>query len=111
MDTHVIKLDRQGNTRRTADVRRKLVEEFRAGGGSVAEFCTEHGIRPKTFYKWLAKDRREDSATVFQEVEVPVQTPVREVRICLPNRVEVYVPVDSPEQMAIVLREAAQCLD
>ena len=36
-------------------------------------------------------------------------SPGPEIRVSFPNRVEVYVRVDSPSALAAVFREAAQC--
>lgn len=109
MNTPVIKQDGRGRTWRSAEVRRKLIEEYQAQDASAALFCAERGIRLSTFYNWLAKERRAAQAPVFQEVQLPQPARGREVRVCLPNRVEVCVPLDSSAELAFVLREAARC--
>lgn len=85
------------------------MEEFLACGCSVASFCKEHEINRGTFYNWLAKERGHEIAPAFQEVHMPVPSSGREVRVRLPNQVEVAVSVDSPAELAFVLREAARC--
>ena len=45
----------------------------------------------------------------MQEVRVNLPSPGPEIRVSFPNRVEVYVRVDSPSALAAVFREAAQC--
>ena len=105
----MIKKDCRGRTWRSAEIRRKLIEEYRDSEFSVAAFCSARDIHPGTFYSWLAKERKGEVAPVFREVEVTLPATGREVRICLPNRVEVSVPIDSSAELAFVLREAAQC--
>ena len=78
-------------------------------GEPATAFCAERGIKLTTFYKWLAKERKAAVAPAFQEVQMPSPVSGREVLVCLPNRVEVCVPVDSPAELAFVLREAARC--
>lgn len=109
MNTELIKQDRRGRTWRSAEVRRELLEAFRMSGETASAFCEERGIKLGTFYNWLAKDRKVAQAPVFQEVQMPSPVAGREVRVCLPNRVEVCVPVDSPDELTFVLREAARC--
>jgi transposase-like protein len=111
MDTHIIKTDCRGRTWRSAEERRSLVEAFHGSNSSVAVFCQERGINPGTFYNWLAKERRGDVvAPTFEEVYISQPVSGREVKVCLPNRVEVLISVDSSAELAFVLREAAQCL-
>ena len=110
MNTSLIKLDGRGRTCRNADVRRELVEEFNGSGMSAAAFCAARGISLSTFYNWLSKERKADRVPVFHEVRMPEPVSIRAVRICLPNRVKVSVPVSSPSELAISLREASRCL-
>lgn len=109
MDNQLIKQDRRGRTWRSAEVRQKLIEEFGAAECSAAVFCAERGIKLNTFYNWLAKERKVAKALSFQEVRMPAPADGREVRVCLPNRVEVCIPVDSSAELSYVLREAARC--
>ncbi len=109
MNTHMSKTDGRGRTWRSAEVRQKLVGEFYEAGCSVASFCEERGINAGTFYSWLAKDRQRAVAPSFQEVQVAIPSAGREVRVVLPNRVEVAVPVGSSAELALVLQEAARC--
>ena len=78
-------------------------------GETATAFCAVRGIKLATFYNWLAKERQAASPPAFQEVRMPSPAAGREVRVCLPNRVEVSVPVDSPAELSFVLREAARC--
>lgn len=101
--------DCRGRTLRSAEVRQKLVAEFQESECSVAVFCEMRGINSGTFYKWLANQRKHEMAPVFKEVQMAIPAAGREVRITLPNQVEVAVPVDSSAELAFVLREAARC--
>lgn len=78
-------------------------------GKTATAFCAERGIKLTTFYNWLAKERKVAAAPAFQEVQMPTPVSGREVRVCLPNRVDVCIPVDSPAELSFVLREAARC--
>jgi transposase-like protein len=87
------------------------MEEFHSSDLTQAAFCREWNINPKTLARWLRLER-DGNEVSFCEVEVGrgyVQ--LDEVRVCLPNGVEIFVPVGAPEQLGIVLREAAGCLD
>lgn len=94
---------------RTAAIRQEFVAQFRQSGLSAVDFCAEHEINLQTFYSWLAKERKNSTPLSMQEVRVNLPSPGPEVRVCFPNRVEVYVRVDSPSALAAVFREAAQC--
>ena len=60
-------------------------------GESAAAFFAARGIKLNTFYNWLAKEQQ-TSPPAFQEVRMPAPLPGREVRVCLPDRVEVCMP-------------------
>ena len=62
------------------------------------------GRRDTTF-----KERKRSMPLSMQEVRVNLPSPGPEIRVSFPNRVEVYVRVDSPSALATVFREAAQC--
>ena len=85
--------------------------EFHSSDLTQAAFCREWNINPKTLARWLRVEREENEVS-FCEVEVRSEA-VRadEVRVCLPNRVEVAVPLASLKGLGNVLREAAGCLD
>ena len=82
---------------------------FRQSGLSAVDFCAKHEINLQTFYSWLAKERKRSMPLSMQEVRVNLPSPGPEIRVSFPNRVEVYVRVDSPSALAAVFREAAQC--
>ena len=100
-----------GRASYTDEERRELIEEFHASGLTQAAFCREWNINPKTLARWLQVERQ-DNEVAFCEVELSNDTVLPdEVRVCLPNRVEVVIPVASPKDLGFVLREAAGCLD
>jgi transposase-like protein len=35
----------------------ELISEYKKGGRTVKEFCSEKGIKPGTFHYWLSKQR------------------------------------------------------
>ena len=100
-----------GRASYTDEERRELIEEFRASGLTQAAFCREWNINSKTLARWLRAERK-DSEVTFCEVELSSDTVLPdEVRVCLPNRIEVVVSVASSAELGAVLREAAGCLD
>lgn len=103
---------RQGRVSYSAQDRRELLAEFESSGLTQAAFCREWNIHPTTFGKWLRSEQQEDSDVSFCEVRTAVRSyPAGEVRVCLPNGIEVAVPIGSAEELACVLREAAACSD
>ena len=100
----------QGRASYTEDERRELIEEFHASGMKQAAFCREWSINPKTLARWLRLERQ-GQAVSFCEVELSTNDARSELRICLPNGVEVSVKVSSTDQLGLVLKEAAGCLD
>lgn len=76
-----------------------------------AAFCREWNINPKTLARWLRLERQEKEVS-FCEVELPAyHSRDDELRIRLPNGVEVALKVASSEGLGSILREAAGCLD
>lgn len=67
-------------------------------------------INPKTFGRWMRRRPANAAAVSLQEVKT-VHTPEHgsNVRVVLPNRVEVVVPIHSTAELACVLQEAAKC--
>jgi transposase-like protein len=108
MDTNENKVS--GRASYTDAERRELIEEFHASGMKQVEFCREWNLNPKTLARWLRLERQE-SGVSFYEVELGASVRTDEVRVCLPNRVELVVPVMTREQLGTLLREAAGCLD
>ena len=100
-----------GRASYTEDERRELIEEFNSSGQTQAEFCREWNINPKTLGRWLRMERK-NAEISFCEVEVPPTSSLAvELRIGLPNRIEIQVGISSLNELGAVLREAAGCLD
>lgn len=99
-----------GRASYTDEERRELIEEFHASGLTQAAFCREWNLNSKTLARWLRLER-DDNEVSFCEVEV-ARAAVRldEVRVCLPNGIEIYVPVGAPQELGDLFREAATCL-
>lgn len=109
MDTNETK--KQGRISYSAEDRRGLLAEFESSGVTQAAFCREWNINPATLGKWLRAGHEEEAKISFCEVEPVEGIPsVGEVRVCLPNGIEVMVPVGSPDELGAALREAAKCL-
>jgi transposase-like protein len=99
-----------GRASYTEEERRELIEEFNSSGLTQAAFCRDWNINPKTLARWLRIERKENEVS-FCEVKVLSDPPsVDELRICLPNGVEVVLKIASPEQLGSILRETAGCL-
>ncbi len=109
MNTQIVKQHCWGRTWRSANIRQELIEAVYASGLSRAEFCKERAINLNTFYGWLAKKRKSTLASAFQEVQISFPVSRREVRVCLSNRMEVTISVDSLAELTLVLQEAARC--
>ncbi len=69
--------------RRYSDAdRKKLIDKFKATGGTKKAFSEAHGIHPTTFSGWLKRKRERLSG--FVEVEVPRGAPAP-IEVGLPN--------------------------
>lgn len=100
----------QGRASYSEEERRELVQEFHSSDLTQAAFCREWNLNSKTLARWLRIERDENEVS-FCEVELgSVSSPDNKVRIHLPNGIEVIVPVDSPQELGNVFREAATCL-
>ena len=102
----------QGRASYTEAERRELIQEFRSADLTQAAFCREWNINPKTMARWLRVERDESAAMSFCEVELKNESSLRtDVRVCLPNGIEVVMKIDSPSALGDLLRGAATCLD
>ncbi len=101
----------QGRASYSEEERRELVQEFHSSDLTQAAFCREWNLNSKTLARWL-RIERDENETSFCEVELSGEAvSVDEVRIRLPNRIEVVVPFASSAALGALLREAAGCLD
>ncbi|VGO19466.1 IS66 family insertion sequence element accessory protein TnpA [Pontiella sulfatireligans] len=100
-----------GRASYTDEERRELIEEYKTSGLTQAAFCREWNLNSKTLARWL-RIEREDNEVSFCEVELSREAVLAdEVRIRLPNQIEVVIPIASSAGLGTVLREAAGCLD
>ena len=100
-----------GRASYTDEERRELIEEFNSSGLTQAAFCREWNINPKTLARWLRIERAEAEVS-FCEVDVQSEpSQADELRICLPNGIEVQLRISSSNELGAVLREAGGCLD
>lgn len=100
-----------GRASYTEEERRELIEEFQSSNLTQAAFCRDWNLNSKTLARWL-RIEREDNEVSFCEVELGSEAVLAdEVRIRLPNQIEVVVPISSSAGLGTVLREAARCLD
>ena len=101
----------QGRASYTKDERQELMQEFHSADLTQAAFCREWNINPKTLARWLRAERDEHAAMSFCEVELKDEPALTtDVRVCLPNGVEVAMTIGSSQELADVFREAATCL-
>jgi transposase-like protein len=99
-----------GRASYTEEERRELIEEFKSSDLTQAAFCREWNLNSKTMARWL-RIEREDNEVSFCEVELGnTSASENNVRVHLPNGIEVIVPVGSSQELADVFREAATCL-
>lgn len=79
------------NRRRTAEEWRSILNRQREDGLTDKECGAREGVDPSSLLRWRAKFRsgREQAGALF--VELPVPTPTGELRIILPNKVELVV--------------------
>jgi transposase-like protein len=100
-----------GRASYTKEERQELINEFQSSGLTQAAFCREWNINPKTLVRWLRVGREDDEIS-FCEVDVQSEPPrADELKICLPNGIEVQLRIMSLNKLGPVLREAAGCLD
>ncbi len=52
--------------------RRRIAERCRASGLEPSRFARRHGYKLSSLWRWLAEQRREPPALLWQEVRLPV---------------------------------------
>lgn len=58
MNESIIKCDRKGRLRYTAECKQELIEAYEASGLSGPKFAELHGVKYQTLVSWLKKRRR-----------------------------------------------------
>jgi transposase-like protein len=102
----------ENNTRASysEEERRELVQKFHSSDLTQAAFCREWNLNSKTLARWLRIERNEKEVP-FCEVELErASSPESNVKLYLPNGIEMIVPVGSSKELGDVFREAATCL-
>ena len=77
--------------RRTVAEWRQILEEQREQGLSDRSCCARHGTHPMTLKRWRGRLGSGGTRESSQFVEFLVSKPAGEMRIILPNRVELVV--------------------
>jgi len=107
--TSIVKTDRAGRTRYTAEYKAEVVAAFAGSGLSGPEFARQCGVKYPTFAAWVSKARSEESprgeqsaGAAFLVAEVPSQDGVPEgaLEVRLPGGVTAVV--SSAEQIRLL---------
>ena len=81
----------------------RLIDSFRAGSETIADFCSRSGVSTASFYQWrrrLEAERSADAGVGFVPVEVHSDIAAGRsdmVRFCLSSTTHVEVPADRTE--------------
>lgn len=73
---------------------------------SIAEFCSEEGVSPNSFYAWRRRLQADDSAGPRSGLFVPIElppalAPASGVRIELPSGAVVILPAEASAELVI----------
>jgi transposase-like protein len=96
----------QGRASYTEEERRELMEEFHSSDLMQAAFCLEWNINPKTLARWLRLERDGNEISLCAVKVARTAVRLKEVRVCLPNGVEIFVPVGAPLELGGLFQEA-----
>ena len=99
-----------GRASYTEEERRELNGEFQSSDLTQAAFCREWNLNSKTLARWLRIERDDKEVSFCEVVLENPSASENKIRVCLPNGIEVIVPVKSPQELGNVFREAATCL-
>ena len=93
----------------TPDDARRLFEELRRSGGTLAEFARRHGIAPSRLY-WWKKRLANDSPSLKTLSFVPATVVAAETAgaiavVRLPNGIEIEIANGSPNLIAAIVTE------
>ena len=111
MNESIIRADRRGRLRYTAEQKQALVEAYEASGLSCPRFAALHGVNYQTLVSWLKKRRQVDSdhpvlrSLVPAELDGPAprNAAATPMEILLPCGVRLAVHTASQMDMAVAL--------
>lgn len=111
MNEVILKADRRGRLRYTAEQKQALVEAYEASGLSCPRFAALHGVNYQTLVSWLKKRRQGDSdhpvlrSLVPAELDGPAprHSAATPMEILLPCGVRLAVHTGSQMDMAVAL--------
>ena len=58
MTETIVKTDRLGRVKVSAETREEMLDAFESGSDSAASFAQKHGVNRQTFASWIQKRRR-----------------------------------------------------
>lgn len=94
----------------TADGARRLFEEWRRAGGSLAEFARRHGIAPARLYWWRKRLAEEppglEALSLVPATVMAAESASAIVR--LPNGIAIEVANGSPGLIAAIVAELSR---
>ena len=96
-------------TRRSAEDREQLIQEYSASGLTRREFCAKRKINLTTFHGWFKKRRKQGSPR-FAQVAIPSGGSVAPIEIELGNGVCIRLQNASLlKDVVAAVREVAAC--
>ena len=82
---------------------RQRIARQRRSQSSIAEFCSQEGVSPNSFYAWRRRLRESDPAGPRSELFVPIEVPPSwspaGVRIELPGGAVVMLPAEATAEL------------
>jgi transposase-like protein len=63
MNESILKTDRIGRLRYTAEQKKPMVDGYRASGLSAPRFAAHHGVNYQTLVSWIKKDKQSSLGT------------------------------------------------
>jgi transposase-like protein len=116
MNEVILKTDRRGRLRYTAEQKQALVEAYEASGLSCPRFAALHGVNYQTLVSWLKKRRQVDSDHPVLRSLVPTElvgsppgnVAATPMEILLPCGVMLAVHTPSQLDMAVALLRELQ---
>ena len=100
-------MGRVANKALAAAWERRMAKQGRSGR-SIAEFCSQEGVSPASFYAWRRRLRGvKPRSSLFVPVELPTAIAAGGVRIELPGGAVLSLPVDAPLELVTAAIRAA----